>query len=240
MFSGIQGEGPYVGVRQLFVRFGGCDLRCVWCDTPGSLVRRGPGRFETRPGSREFIERGNPLRLEEAAELMNSLDPASHHSVTFTGGEPLLQPEAIACLQGEVRRSGGRTWLETHGGRVHELEAVIDGTDFVSMDLKLPSSSGDFIPLVAHQRFLEVATAAEVFAKIVVKPGTELAEVIEAAEMVASVDPQVVLVLQQVTPFGRVKSSPDPTQMLVLQDACLRVHPNTRVIPQTHKLTGQM
>ena len=240
MFSGIQGEGPYVGVRQLFVRFGGCDLRCSWCDTPGSLVRRGPGRFETRPGSREFIEVDNPLTLERAVDLVKGLDPAGHHSVTFTGGEPLLQPEAIDRLQDEVRLSGGRTWLETHGGRVRELEAVISGTDYVSMDLKLPSSSGDFVPLAVHRRFLEVASTRETFAKVVVTPNTEVDEVVGAAEMVESVDPRVVLVLQQVTPFGRVKSSPLPRQMLELQDACMLAHPNTRVIPQTHKLTGQL
>ena len=63
MFSGIQGEGPYVGVRQVFVRLAGCDLRCHWCDTPASLVRRGAGRYETSPGSREFTERPNPVHL---------------------------------------------------------------------------------------------------------------------------------------------------------------------------------
>ena len=33
IFTSIQGEGPYVGVKQLFVRFCGCNLRCDYCDT---------------------------------------------------------------------------------------------------------------------------------------------------------------------------------------------------------------
>ncbi|MBF0512255.1 MAG: 7-carboxy-7-deazaguanine synthase QueE, partial [Candidatus Omnitrophica bacterium] len=37
IFRSIQGEGKYVGTSQVFVRFGGCNLRCVWCDTPGSV-----------------------------------------------------------------------------------------------------------------------------------------------------------------------------------------------------------
>ena len=34
IFSSIQGEGPHVGESTLFVRFGACDLRCRWCDSP--------------------------------------------------------------------------------------------------------------------------------------------------------------------------------------------------------------
>jgi 7-carboxy-7-deazaguanine synthase len=240
MFSGIQGEGPYVGVRQVFVRLGGCDLRCSWCDTPGSLVRRGPGRYESSPGTREFTERPNPIPLGDAASLLAALHPETHHSVTFTGGEPLLQPEAVATLSKSVHASGGRTWLETHGGRRDDLAAVIDGIDFISMDLKLQSSCDEDVPLEVHRDFLALAVACDVFTKIVVTPSTLDNEVVAAARMVASVSSGCVLILQQVTPFGRVKTGPDPEQMLRLQRKCLEVHRDVRVIPQTHKLTGQM
>jgi organic radical activating enzyme len=240
MFSGIQGEGPLVGVRQVFVRFGGCDLRCWWCDTPGSLVRRGPGRAEVRPGAREFRDIDNPLPLADAKVLLRALAPAEHHSVTFTGGEPLLQPGAVATLGADVRAMGGRTWLETHGGRVLELESVIDVLDLVSMDIKLRSSSGDFVPLDVHRQFLEIARATDVYVKVVITPDTDERELLQAAQMVAAVDPGVAVVLQPVTPFGRVKAPPSPDQMLHAQTVCLGVHPNVRVIPQTHKLMSQL
>jgi len=240
MFSGIQGEGPYVGVRQVFVRFGGCDLRCWWCDTPRSLVRRYPGRYETAPASREFETLQNPIPLDIASTLLGRLRPDLHHSVTFTGGEPLLQPEAIIPLSEEAHRRGGKTWLETHGGRVHELERVLSSIDFISMDIKVPSSSGEFIPLEVHARFLEIASATAVFTKLVVTPATSADEVREAAVMVAAVSPSIPFVLQPVTPFGRIKVPPSPQQMLELQARCLEVHPEVRVIPQTHKLIGQL
>jgi 7-carboxy-7-deazaguanine synthase len=240
MFSGIQGEGPWVGVRQVFVRLAGCDLRCWWCDTPKSLVRRGPGRTETARGSREFRPIENPVPLDHAAGLLAALEPAEHHSVTFTGGEPLLQSDAVLVLGEEVRGLGGRTWLETHGGRVRELELVMPVMDFISMDIKLPSSSGDFIPLDVHRDFLQIASAAEVYAKVVVTPETSDDQLLDAAAMVGSVDSDVILVLQPVTPFGRVRTAPSPDRMLEVQALCLNVHRNVRVIPQTHKLSRQL
>ena len=240
MFSGIQGEGPYVGVRQVFVRLGGCDLRCWWCDTPGSLVRRGAGRIEVAPSTREFIDVDNPMSLYEAEELLGRLRPQQHDSVTFTGGEPLLQPEVVLHLARSSHAFGTRTWLETHGGRVHELAEVLGEIDVVSMDIKVESSAGEWIPLEIHRSFLELAAQKDVYAKLVVPPATRDDEVIAAARMVSDVDPDIVLVLQPVTPIGRIKSSPAPARMLELQAECLVVHPSTRVIPQTHKSMGQL
>jgi organic radical activating enzyme len=238
-FSAIQGEGPFVGYRQLFIRFGGCDLRCAWCDTPGSLVRRGPGSYEVSAGSRHFEERDNPIQLQELAELVLRLQPERHHAVSFTGGEPLLQPEAVRYLAEEVHKQSGRTLLETHGGLVDELEKVVSCIDIVSMDIKLPSSAGDWVALPMHRAFLALALRTNVYAKIVVTPSTRSEEVVEAARMVASASPHVELILQPVTPAGLVRATASPELMLQLQQLCLDVHGRVRVIPQTHKFMGQ-
>jgi organic radical activating enzyme len=160
--------------------------------------------------------------------------------VTFTGGEPLLQPEPLQTLSNEVHLLGGSTWLETHGGRVNELELVVDSIDQISMDMKLPSSSVDFVPMEVHRRFLEVAARSRVYVKVVVTPDTLHGEVLEAAQAVRSVQADIPFILQQVTPFARVKSAPTPEVMLRLQEECLHVLDDVRVIPQTHKLTGQL
>jgi len=106
------------------------------------------------------------------------------------------------------------------------------------MDITLPSSSGDFVPLDVHEVFLRVSHDVDVVAKIVVTPATFDGEVLAAAEMVEGVGADILLVLQPVAPFARVKAAPQAQTMLDLQSACMRVHQNTRVIPQTHKLIG--
>lgn len=240
MFSGIQGEGPWVGFRQIFVRFGGCDLRCWWCDTPRSLVRRDPNKVERTPGKRDFDLVQNPSTFDEIADMIEALEPANHHSVSFTGGEPLLQPVALLDLAQRVHRWGTLVFLETHGGRVDELEQVIAEIDIVSMDLKLKSSTGEDVPLERHAEFLKVAKAKDAYAKIVITPETDDAEVFAAIEMVSAVAPSVPLILQPVTPMGQIKSVPSVQRMLDLHEAALRMHTDVRVIPQVHALMGQL
>ena len=240
MFSGIQGEGPWVGFRQIFVRFGGCDLRCSWCDTPRSLVRRDPNKVERTPGKRDFELLPNPLTLDEVSDLIEALEPQNHHSVSFTGGEPLLQPSALTYLARKTHEMGALVFLETHGGRVEELELVIDEVDIISMDLKLKSSTSVDLHLDRHAEFLKIALQKEVYTKIVVTPQTEDGEVFGAVRMVAEVAPEVPLILQPVTPMGQVKSTPNVQRMLDLHEACLRIHKDVRVIPQVHALMGQL
>ncbi|MBM3501605.1 MAG: 7-carboxy-7-deazaguanine synthase QueE, partial [Armatimonadetes bacterium] len=131
VFSSVQGEGPYVGVRQVFVRTYGCDLRCTYCDTPASRLATGPCRIEERPGGEAWAELDNPvdakLILRQLASLGAAL--AAHHSVSLTGGEPLLHAGFVGEVAAGARALGLRAYLETNGLRVGELESVIDSVD---------------------------------------------------------------------------------------------------------------
>jgi organic radical activating enzyme len=248
VFSSIQGEGPEVGTRTLFVRFGGCDLRCSWCDSPGTWKPAARLRIETAPGSGEYRELPNPVALADVEAAAVALDLAGHRWVSLTGGEPLLQPAAVAGLAERLGGAGPGLFLETHGLHADALAQVVDRIDLVSMDWKLASDvrradeskTGERRPFHAeHERFLEVARAApRVVVKLVITPSSRDDEIDEVLARVERVHPQACLVLQPVTPTAQVRERPAADRMQELERRAARILAEVRVIPQTHPLVG--
>jgi 7-carboxy-7-deazaguanine synthase len=246
IFSSFQGEGPHVGASTLFVRFGACDLRCRWCDSPHTWKPAARCRIEDPARGEREID--NPVPLAEISAAAVALDVARHRFVSLTGGEPLLQPDAVRTTAAALRALGPRILLETHGLATAALERAIDAIDVVSMDWKLASEVAraghkrgapheEFH--AEHERFLRVARAAgEVYVKVVVTPRTREDELDALARHVAAVDPEVPVVLQPVTPRGPVKKSPGPAQLLAWQGRLERTLGDVRVIPQTHPGLG--
>lgn len=239
MFSSIQGEGLLVGCRQVFVRFAGCNLSCEYCDTPGSRDIHQSCRVETEPGSRRFKNVANPLCAETAALHIGLLCRVRPHSISFTGGEPLLQTDFLHELLHKLQTLHVQKYLETNGTLADELGKVISLLDVISMDIKLPSSS-KMTYWKQHRVFLETARQKSVFIKAVVSADTTKEECRQAAELVREVDDTIPFILQPVTPAGSGPHHPDPARMLNLQAFMLNYLQDVRVIGQTHKFMGQL
>jgi organic radical activating enzyme len=245
IFSGIQGEGIHVGRRQIFVRLAGCNLACDYCDQPEARVVPRLALIERTAGRRDFITARNPVGVEETVRAILRLDRPRrlHHSVSLTGGEPLMQGKFLAALLPMLRRAGLRIFLETNGTRPEELRALRRSFDIVSMDFKLPSATGREMPGRAHREFLRLAARGgrEVYVKAVVSSRTTEAEIVRAARLIAAVGRSMPLVIQPVTRRDRAKGSvpPHPGRLLELQAAAGMFLRDVRVIPQTHKIIGQ-
>lgn len=245
IYSAIQGEGPLVGVRQLFVRFSACDLRCVWCDTPESLIRSDFCEVEQLSGSREFTKIKNPIEPLKLIELLSNLNPAIHHSISFTGGEPLLQVDAILSLIPLIKNKFSLpVYLETGGHRVNELRKVINFIDYLSMDFKLPSSAKTPFLWDSHNEFLKISLSSKnlknIWVKIVVTNHTSFDELIKSVKIIKSMHSNKVIevILQPVTEINGSKP-PGESEMLNLQSRLLEYYKHVRVLPQVHKLMNQ-
>jgi len=250
IFSSVQGEGPWVGSRTLFVRLARCDLRCRWCDSPHTWRPAGEARLEREAGSGRFEAWKTPLPVGELVEAARTLGPERHGFVSLTGGEPLLQPEAVRQLADGLRGGGARVLLETHGTLPEALESVLDVVDVVSMDWKAASevrragarwrgSEAGFVDL--HREFLALARRApETIVKLVVTPTTRDDEVDEAVKTVAETHPEACFVLQPVTPAGGVRKTPTAQRLLALAGRASARLADVRLIPQTHKLYGAL
>ena len=239
IFSSFQGEGPYAGVRQIFVRLSGCHLRCVYCDTPDSWERSTGWRLETRPGSGTFEDRTNPVSAVDVAKIIRSWnDSVPHHSVAFTGGEPLLQPAFVREMAEDARAAGLKTYLDTSGTLAPNLEAVAGAIDIFALDLKLPSCPGVRLDWDDARRCLEAVRGREAFVKVVVLDDSDPAEVATAARLVREVDPAIRFVLQPVTAVSAATVEPSGRSLATFRARCLDAGVEPLVIPQLHKLAG--
>jgi 7-carboxy-7-deazaguanine synthase len=263
VFSAIQGEAALVGERQVFVRLTGCNIRCAYCDQPEALSKRpGPCRIEQTPGRRDWQVNSSPMpvgTLADAVEGLCRLLP--HHSVSITGGEPLMQGNAVVELAKQLAGFGRPVMLETNGTLVTALRRVLPWIAWVSMDVKLSSVDGEHVAADTQRQFLAAAVGAGVatWVKIVIGATTDLDQFDQAVGMVADTaqladrgtglsghpgrvddSQRLEVFLQPVTPFGNVTAGPSPDQVLRLQERALRAYPCVRVVPQTHKAIGQL
>lgn len=134
IFPTLQGEGPLVGMPAVFVRLGGCNLACGFCDT----------EFE------DFSALSLDAILARVAEY-----PAIR-LVVITGGEPLRQPIGLLC--GQLLNCGYRVQIETNGTLWRELP---EGVDVVCSP---KASGGAYHPLrpdvLAHASALKFIVSA--------------------------------------------------------------------------------
>src|SRR5512135_3424867 len=115
IFFSLQGEGTRAGLPCVFVRFTGCDLRCVYCDTAYAFQ-----------GGREMTQ----------DEILAAVARHPCKLVLLTGGEPLLQRE-LPDLARRLLERGYEVTIETHGQR--PLDGLPDGAVRI-VDVKTPDS----------------------------------------------------------------------------------------------------
>ncbi len=238
IFSSIQGEGALVGCRQIFIRFTGCNLSCDYCDTNVG-VDAAVCRMELTPGRLDFQELSNPVDMKGVLELLErgrSGWPDVHHSISLTGGEPLLQVDLLHHWLPKLREILP-IHLETNGVLHFALTKVIKEIDFISMDIKLPSSSGEIGLWEDHLRFLEVAADTDVSVKVVVNSSTEHWEIQRAAEIIESVSSDIPFIIQPETAED-LSMKISSLGLLELQEIAAAVIDDVRVIPQTHRFIG--
>lgn len=129
----IQGEGKLAGVPSLFVRTAGCNLRCVWRTSDGSLSPCDTAYASYHP------EGTYRLPVEEVAALVLANTDAIRHLV-ITGGEPLLQAPQVEALIEQLRRHHPyHITIESNGTLFHP--GLARAADLMSLSPKLSSST---------------------------------------------------------------------------------------------------
>lgn len=234
IFDTVQGEGPLAGVRQIFVRLGGCNLACSYCDTPQARRPAATCRVETVPASGRYDFIPNTIPVPTVVQVVRKLRIPGHHSVSVTGGEPLVQPDFLRELLPELRQEGHRIYLETNATLPDELTGIIEHVHYVSADIKLSSCTGEENRFDANLEFLRRCGDSELFVKLVISEDFDADELLEAVSVVKSSGRAAPVVLQPVTGRrGAVSIGGAP--LLEIQKRALQIYPDIRVIPRIHQ-----
>ncbi|MGH7899561.1 MAG: 7-carboxy-7-deazaguanine synthase QueE [Candidatus Binatia bacterium] len=235
IFSSFQGEGLFAGRRHVFMRMAGCNLRCSYCDTPESLVRTPDCAVQNRDGSQRRVK--NPLDAGEVSALLAPLlGSPGVHALAITGGEPLLQSSFLAELLAAARPEAA-VLLETNGSYPARLAEVLAFIDIVSMDVKLPSNSGEAPLWDEHREFVRLSLGKTLYVKVPVDETTLDDEVRAAASLVADADPTIAFFLQPIlSPGAEVRISAPRLERFY--DIAAERLADVRVLPQTHRFLG--
>ena len=100
IFNSVQGEGYHTGTPSIFIRFGGCNLQCSWCDTDFS--------------------KWDKMTI---SEIMEILKPWSTRRIIYTGGEPAMQK--LRPLSDALHSKGYDIAIETNG-TIELEEGLVD------------------------------------------------------------------------------------------------------------------
>jgi 7-carboxy-7-deazaguanine synthase len=185
IFYSIQGEGRLLGVPSVFIRTSGCNLRCVWCDTPYT----------------SWQPKGKQWSLTKILREIGKY-PARH--VVITGGEPLLVAE-MGELTRQLEHRGAHITIETAATIYQPLHA-----DLISMSPKLANSTpwkrarGKFAAMHERRRLnlpviQNYLDDYDYQLKFVVEEREDFTEIGEILNQLRSVDPARVMIMAQGT-----------------------------------------
>lgn len=234
IFESIQGEGLYVGCKQIFVRFCACNLHCNYCDTDFY-----PENIENKSTYFEF----SPNELIN--HLKTNFDLNTVHSISLTGGEPLIWAdflqEFIMAVKKELKLP---IYLETNGTIADNAIKVLPDIDILSADIKLPSCSGIENSFELHDKFFDSVSEINknkdkqfsienknYYAKVVFDQNITDEEIIKTVELAKKYGFYIILQPKMIGDEFSVNSE----FMTDVFDKFLKQYKPTRLIPQVHK-----
>ena len=219
IFESIQGEGKYLGANQIFVRFSNCNLHCKFCDT-------------------QFFE-GKEYDVEMLVKEISSFDLSKVHSISFTGGEPLMYVDFLNEFLNNFeilsKKFNIKIYLETNGTLFKNLQKIIDKIDIVSMDIKLKTATNEENKFDINDKFLKIASNVEIYVKVVFDNKIEENEIENCCRLAKKYNVPLYLQPESSFLFKELKNKNNILFLKNIHKKFLKYYKNVFLIPQVHK-----
>ena len=228
IFTSLEGEGILYGTKTLFVRLAGCPFTCFYCDTKESLP----------------MDSGQEYEIKDACSLIEKNLVDKTYKVNFTGGDPLVQAEAVAEMAKFIQSKKIPTYLESSCFDSKKFAKVLPFIDYIKIELKTKDS--DFVDPKHYSTLIEnaleclkqsIATKKLTYVKIVVSSKTELDTFSDLVDKIFKTVGTRDLKGFIIQPTYGV-AEPTLQKLLSFYDATYSHYPEVRVVPQLHKLIG--
>jgi 7-carboxy-7-deazaguanine synthase len=229
IFTSVEGEGIFIGKKTLFIRLSGCHLKCRWCDTKYALA----------------LDSGIDYQVEEIKDrIVKELQPFTY-KVNFTGGEPLLQIEAVIQLADFIKRHTNlKTYIESSCFDSELFSKILPYMDICKVEFKTEDSKvvedEHYDNLLLNEfRCLELAVQNNktTYIKIIVTNSTKLDSfknlVYNISKKIRTSD----IMGFVIQPSDSI-DQPTVNKLLDVYDIVQPMYPEVRIIPQLHKVIG--
>ncbi len=228
IFTSIEGEGILFGTKTMFVRLAGCPLKCHWCDTTYALS----------------FDSGTQYGLDEVKAMISTSLLPNTYKVNFTGGEPLVQHEAVIEIARFIQEKGIRTYIESACFDSSRFAKVLPYIDICKIEFKMKDSGAvdgrHYDNLVRNElECLEASIKAKkvTYIKVVVTNSTDPEEFAGLVARIFKTVQGSKLAGFIIQPSHNV-DEPSLERLFSFYDAVYPFYPEVRIVPQMHKMIG--
>ena len=228
IFTSVEGEGILYGTKTMFVRLAGCPFTCFYCDTKESLP----------------MDSGIEYSISDACKIIDEQLEDHTYKVNFTGGDPLVQHEAVAELAKHIQSKNIPTYLESSCFDAKKFQHVLPYMDFIKIEFKTKES--EFVdpkhyPTLLDNAFECLRTSIDskktTYIKIVVSSKTTKDTISELSKRIFSTISKNDISGFIIQPTFGI-SEPTLEQLLQFYDVVVPYYDEVRVVPQLHKIIG--